>query len=107
MEDPIAAAQVPNDSTEVAQEKALQRRCWSEKAAAVSEGEQRVLFAALQDGVNQRRDGDPTQDVQRWLGEDQDLKHAGCGGQHPGIASDLEHDLSVAKASCADTKPPM
>ena len=103
VEDPVATAEVPNDSAEISKEKALPRCCRREEAAAISKSEQRVLLTALQDGVDKGCEGDPTEDVECGFGEDQDLKHARCGGQHPGIASDLEHGLSVAKADRAST----
>src|SRR5208283_4046328 len=96
VEDPVAAAEVPDHAADVSEEKALPRGGGSEPLTVFHHSEKRILIAGLQDGVNQRREGHPTEDVKRGFGKDEDLKHAGCGGQHPGIAADEEHKSSLA-----------
>ena len=81
----------------VAQQKSLPRRCRRQKLSAVGEHHRHVLLAALEDGVNQRRQRDPTEQVDREVGEDQDLENARQAGEDPGSRADTSHVASVTK----------
>ena len=76
IEDPIATAEVPDDAADITEQEALPRRRGRKKESTVGERQGDILLAALQDGVNQRGQRHPAQQVKCGLGEDQHLENA-------------------------------
>ena len=69
VEHPGAASQVPDDSADISQQKSLPRRRGGQELPAVGEHHHDILLAALQDGVDQRSQRDPAQQVESRIGK--------------------------------------
>ena len=73
---PVATAEIPDDSAGIGEQETLPRGRGREPLPVFNHGEQRVLVAALENGVDEWREGDPAQEIQCGLREDQDLQNA-------------------------------
>ena len=74
--DPVATAEIPDDAAGIAEQESLPSGRRREPFAVFDHGEKRVLVAALEYGVNERRERDPAQKIKRGFREDQDLQNA-------------------------------
>ena len=50
-----------------------------------------IAASAAQQRIDQRSHAYPTQKKERWLGEDENLQHAGEAGQRPGSGWNIAH----------------